>query len=257
MIFGALVSAGFGAIISAGLGAILGSFAGVVAERLHTGQSWSRGRSRCSSCTTMLKTHELLPIVSYLLLLGRCRTCKAKIPPTLLGVEVALAGAFALAYLSIGFSVPLLFFFASLTILGVLVLYDMKHSIVPTELSILLFVFSFLFLLLTYPTLSALGSSLLTAGIIGSGFLSAHLLSRGRAMGLGDAPVAFSLSLLVAPYAVAGLLLSFWIGALIGILILVLRRGGPTMGIEVPFVPFLALGYILAFFIEWNPLALL
>lgn len=246
-----------GVVLSAGLGAIVGSFCGVVAERLHTGQSWSRGRSRCSSCTTTLKTHELLPIFSYVFLLGRCSTCRAKIPVTLLFVEIALAGMFALAYVSLGFSVPFIFFLSALSLLAILVLYDLKHSIVPSELSLLLFVFSFLYLLLTYDTLSMLGSSLLTAGLIGAGFFLLHFLSRGKAMGLGDAPVAFSLSLLVAPYAFSGLLFSFWIGALIGILILVLRRGGPTMGIEVPFIPFLALGYILAFFIEWNPLALL
>lgn len=246
-----------GVVLSAGLGAIVGSFCGVVAERLHTGQSWSRGRSRCSSCTTTLKAHELLPILSYVFLLGRCSTCRARIPVTLLVVEITLALAFALSYLSLGFSVPFIFFLSALSMLAVLVLYDLKHSIVPSELSLLLFVFSFLYLLLTYDTLSTLGSSLLTAGLIGVGFFLLHFLSRGKAMGLGDAPVAFSLSLLVAPYAFSGLLFSFWLGAVIGVLILVLRRGGPTMGIEVPFIPFLALGYILAFFIEWNPLALL
>jgi prepilin signal peptidase PulO-like enzyme (type II secretory pathway) len=61
------------------------------------------------------------------------------------------------------------------------------------------------------------------------------------------------LSLLVGSQAFVGLVFSFWVGAVIGIGILVLRRGGPTMGIEVPFVPFLAVGYLLAFFTQWNP----
>ena len=73
-------------------------------------------------------------------------------------------------------------------------------------------------------------------------------------MGLGDAPIALGLSLLVGfGAAFSGLIFSFWIGALCGILILVLRRGGPRMGIEVPFVPFLAAGYLLAYFTQWNP----
>jgi prepilin signal peptidase PulO-like enzyme (type II secretory pathway) len=103
--------------------------------------------------------------------------------------------------------------------------------------------------------LDVLGTTLFTAGMIGLAFLLLHLLSGGRAMGLGDAPVALSLSLLCAPYAFSGVLFSFWIGAIIGIAILVMRRGGPRMGIEVPFVPFLAAGYLLAYFIQWNPLA--
>jgi prepilin signal peptidase PulO-like enzyme (type II secretory pathway) len=55
---------------------------------------------------------------------------------------------------------------------------------------------------------------------------------------------------------VPGILFSFWIGALFGIAVLLRRRGGPTMGIEVPFVPFLAAGFLLAFFTQWNPFPL-
>jgi prepilin signal peptidase PulO-like enzyme (type II secretory pathway) len=73
-------------------------------------------------------------------------------------------------------------------------------------------------------------------------------------MGLGDTPVAFALSLLAGREAIAGVMFSFWIGAVIGILILVFRRGGPKMGIEVPFVPILAAGFLLALFSQWNPL---
>ncbi len=97
--------------------------------------------------------------------------------------------------------------------------------------------------------------SYITAGVIGLGFLLMHVLSKGKAMGLGDAPIALALSLMVAPYAFAGLLFSFWIGALLGIGILATRQGGPTMGIEVPFVPFMAAGFLLAYFLQWNPLS--
>jgi prepilin signal peptidase PulO-like enzyme (type II secretory pathway) len=83
-----------------------------------------------------------------------------------------------------------------------------------------------------------------------------YALSRGRWMGLGDAPIAFSLSLLAGSHAIAGLLYSFWIGGAIGVFILVLAKRGHRMGIEVPFVPFLAAGYLLALFTQWNPLPL-
>jgi prepilin signal peptidase PulO-like enzyme (type II secretory pathway) len=73
-------------------------------------------------------------------------------------------------------------------------------------------------------------------------------------MGLGDAPVALALSLVAGTNAFSGLLFSFWIGAVIGIGILALYPRGHRMGIEVPFVPFLAAGYLLAFFTQWNPL---
>jgi prepilin signal peptidase PulO-like enzyme (type II secretory pathway) len=66
----------------------------------------------------------------------------------------------------------------------------------------------------------------------------------------------FALSLFVGSQAISGLLFSFWIGALFGIILLLVRRGGPTMGIEVPFVPFMALGYLLAYITQWNALGL-
>ena len=80
-----------------------------------------------------------------------------------------------------------------------------------------------------------------------------HFFSRGRAMGLADAPLAFGLSLLVGQSALAGFIFSFWIGAVIGIALLAGRPSGSRMGVEVPFAPFLAAGFILAYFTQWNP----
>jgi prepilin signal peptidase PulO-like enzyme (type II secretory pathway) len=108
--------------------------------------------------------------------------------------------------------------------------------------------------LLTTSDVHALGITLIIAGIISAFFFIMHVASGGRAMGLGDAPVALALSILVGSHAFPGLLFSFWVGALYGIIVLSTRRGGPRMGIEVPFVPFLAIGYLLAFFTAWNPL---
>jgi leader peptidase (prepilin peptidase) / N-methyltransferase len=97
----------------------------------------------------------------------------------------------------------------------------------------------------------------MTAGVIGSGFFLLHYFSKGRAMGLGDSPVALALALVTGgSLAIAGLLFSFWIGAVVGIGILVATPKGHRMGIEVPFVPFLAAGYLLAYFTQWNPLLL-
>ena len=99
--------------------------------------------------------------------------------------------------------------------------------------------------------------ALMVAGVISLGFFLLYAFSRGRAMGLGDAPVSFALALLVgASLAIPGLLFSFWIGAIVGIAILATTPKGHRMGIEVPFVPFLAAGYLLAFFTQWNPLRL-
>lgn len=245
------------ALAFAALGAVVASFVGVIAERAYTGQSFAQGRSRCNTCARELGPLDLIPVVSWLLSQGRCFTCGAKVPGLYPAVEVALALSYALAYERLGLTVALPLFLAALATLAFIVYYDIRHTIVPPESSLLLILLSVAFAVAAFPGTAALGSALIGAGAIGLGFLLLHALSSGRAMGLGDAPVAFALSLLVAPYALAGLFYSFWIGALCGIVILLGQRRGHRMGIEVPFVPFLALGYILAFFIQWNPLAFL
>ncbi len=235
------------------MGAVAGSFAGVISERMNTGQSFVSGRSRCNSCARTLGPFDLVPVVSWLLALGKCRTCRASVPALYAFLEAGLGALFVLAYLSLGATFALVPFLLALFTLAVIVVYDLRHTIVPPSASFLLFVFCIAFAVLRAPSLHAFGASLLVAGAIGAAFLLLHVLSGGRAMGLGDAPVAFSLALLSAGNAFAGVVFSFWIGALCGIVILVLQRGGPRMGIEVPFVPFLAAGALLAYFTGWNP----
>jgi prepilin signal peptidase PulO-like enzyme (type II secretory pathway) len=236
------------------LGAVLASFVGVIVERVYTGQSWKKGRSRCDSCTVELEVCDLVPILSWLATRGRCRSCKARVSALHILQEVVLATLFVLVYLSVGLTPLLPIMLIALVVLQFIVLYDLKHTVIPTEASIVLLLLSFFHAFLSAETIEILVGYGLTAVLIGGAFFLLYFFSKGRAMGLGDAPLAFSLSLLVAPYALSGLLFSFWIGGLIGIAILVLRRGGPKMGIEVPFAPFLAAGYLLAYFVSWDPL---
>lgn len=239
------------------LGAVLASFIGVIAERIYTGQSFSRGRSRCNSCARDLSARDLVPILSYLVSKGRCFSCGSRVPVSYIVLEATLAGVFAYSYFLFGLSLLLPLFLIIVCVLTFIVVYDLRHTIVPTVASNVLLVLCAVFALLSAPSLEAFGAVLLVAGGVGSAFLLLHVLSGGRAMGLGDAPIVLALSLLSGPYAFGGLLLSFWIGALYGIAVLVLRKGGPRMGLEVPFVPFLALGYLAALFFTWNPLILL
>lgn len=237
-------------------GAVLGSFIGVVSERVHTGQSWARGRSRCNSCNKELASLELIPILSFLAAYGRCFTCGARVPAGYLALEGTLAALFALSFLKLGPTVLLGVLFAFLGVLAFIVVYDIRHTIVPSEASTALVLLGVVYAAFASPTKEIFGLSLFIAGVLGLAFVVFFVASRGRAMGLGDAPVALALALVGGGTAFPGLLFSFWIGALYGIAVLLLRRGGPTMGIEVPFVPFLATGFLLAYFSGWNPLAL-
>lgn len=239
------------------LGAFLASFAGVIAGRLHTGESWIQGRSRCDSCGRTLSLPDLVPVLSWLMTRGRCRMCGARVPVTYPAFEIALGLVFLGGYSMVGLSLALPFFLCTAFVLAFIVLYDLRHTIVPPTGSLLLATGALCTAYFSAPTLFVFGGALVAGALIGLGFLAAHVFSGGRMMGLGDAPVAFSLAVLASPFAFPGLLFSFWSGAVIGILLLSLRRGGPKMGVEVPFVPFLAFGFLLAYFIQWNPLALL
>lgn len=237
------------------LGAVLASFMAVIAERLYTGQSWVRDRSRCNSCSNVLSARDLVPVLSWISSKGRARCCGARVPAGYAVGELLLGMSFALAFHALGLTLPLVPFLFALTTLAFIVMYDLRHTVVPSVASTLLILFALAYAALYSGSLAHLGITLLVAGVISLGFFLLYFLSRGRAMGLGDAPVALTLGILVGPsLAIAGLLFSFWIGALVGIAILVSAPKGHRMGIEVPFVPFLAAGYLLAYFTQWNPL---
>lgn len=237
------------------LGAILASFVSVVVERVHTGASWVGDRSRCDACATTLTARDLLPVVSWLIARGVCRTCGSRIPVRLLVVEVSTALVFLASYLLYGLSYSLFLLLGVLLLLLFIVLYDLRHTIVPMVPACAFVIGSLLFRFSLMPDPLGIGLALLVAGLMGGVFLLFFVCSRGRAMGLGDAPIVLGLALLVGPLAaLPGVLFSFWIGALYGIVVLVSTPRGHRMGIEVPFVPFLALGFLLAFFTGWNPL---
>jgi len=147
--------------------------------------------------------------------------------------------------------------FLSLALLLALVLYDLIHQILPSALLIPFVLASAATGYLLAPSFAAFTHVLYTAVLIALFLASIHFFSRGRAMGLADAPFAFGLSLLVGSAALSGFLFSFWIGAIIGIVLLARRPVGSRMGVEVPFAPFLAAGFLLAYFTQWNPFALI
>lgn len=241
-------------LVFAILGAILASFAGVISERLHTGQSWTKGRSRCNSCNRMLTVGDLVPFFSWALSMGRCRTCNAKVPYLYALAELSLGALYFATVNAFGITPASVLLLWALFFLTIVVLYDLRHTIVPMNVAMLLFVTALGSVVLEGYDLPTLSGVFLLSGGIGLGFFLLHFLSRGKWMGLGDAPIALSLALLAGTHAFSGLLFSFWVGGAIGICILVSTRRGHRMGIEVPFVPFLAAGFLLALFTQWNPI---
>jgi len=238
-------------------GAIAASFVGVLVARLNTGQSFLTGRSRCDACGAPLSPLALMPIVSYIVSRGRASCCGAHVSLIAPLTEALLGALFVLAYLALGLSPALPFMLASLATLLALVLYDLAHQILPPSFLTVFVATSAITGFFSAPSLADFYSTLLIAFLIAASLAALHFFSGGRAMGLADAPLSFGLSLLVGPAAFPGFIFSFWIGAAIGIALLLRRPRGSRMGVEVPFAPFLAAGFILAYFTQWNPFILI
>lgn len=240
------------AIILFILGTIIASFVGVIVCRLGTGQGFIKGRSSCDVCSATLGLSSLVPVVSYVLSDGRARCCGARISPVAPLSELLLGGLFVLSYFSLGLTLSLAPFLLSLSLLLALVLYDLSHQILPLSLLFVFIVSSIVTDFLFSPSLSEFSSNILTAFLIATFLALIHFVSRGRAMGLADSPFAFGLALLVGHPAFTGFVFSFWIGAVIGIVLLLRRPVGSRMGVEVPFAPYLAAGFLFAYFTQWN-----
>ncbi|MGB0925551.1 MAG: prepilin peptidase [Minisyncoccia bacterium] len=135
------------------LGFVLGSFLNVVSLRFNTGKSLS-GRSMCFSCGKKLSWHELVPVLSWLLQRGRCRGCSSRIPVELLASEIlcgsfftliALRGFFTNNFtLDVSYLLVTIYLLVVFCILCVVFFYDLRHQIIPDELSGLFAVITFI-----------------------------------------------------------------------------------------------------------------
>lgn len=235
------------------LGSIVASFVGVVAARLNTGEGIARGRSRCDACGKPLGAYDLVPLLSYLAARGRARCCGSRISRYGPLAELVLGVLYALSYLKLGTTAPLLFLLIALALLLALVLYDLAHLVLPPVLLGLFVLASAAYAYASAPDLAALMAVGIAALALGGILALLHFVSGGRWMGLSDAPLAFGLALLAGPMSIIGFVYSFWAGAVIGILLLLGRPAGSRMNVEVPFAPFLALGFLLALFTSWDP----
>tara|TARA_B100000242_G_scaffold76602_1_gene49957 strand:+ start:1402 stop:2154 length:753 start_codon:yes stop_codon:yes gene_type:complete len=131
-------------IIAFVFGSIWGSFANVCIYRLPANKNVATGRSCCPNCNKLIKWYDNIPIISFLFLQGVCRNCSKKINTQYLLVELISGFSFAICYYFFGISITTLLFFI-LTICFVIIFFiDLKHFIIPNELTITLMVIGIL-----------------------------------------------------------------------------------------------------------------
>lgn len=224
------------------LGLMLGSFLNVCISRLPAGESIVFPASRCPSCRTPIRWSDNIPVLSYLLLGGRCRACRVRISPRYPIVELATAGAFVLQALVVGDDVPLLV--SRLVLTGLLVALfgtDLETQRLPNVLTIpgaVLGLVSSLFLP-PGPLASVIGLAL--GGGVLLAIRGAWLKATGvEAMGLGDVKMLAMIGAFLGWQQIIVVLFFASVGgAIVGVALAASRRA--SMQSKLPFGTFLAL----------------
>lgn len=263
-------------------GLLIGSFLNVVALRLNTGKSLG-GRSVCFSCGKQLSWYELVPVFSWLIQHGKCRSCYSRISPSYLFGESLTGIIFGLItarglfispvdMFSYNYLVATGFLFVVFSILMVILIYDIRHKIIPDSLS---FIFSLIsFISLFFFELSSDGflwtgfhiptiTHFLAGILIPLPFVLLWVISKGRWIGLGDPKLMIGIGwLLGITYGISAIFISFWIGTLFALSIItvnwlfkktLLRTGKKSiMKEELPFAPFLIIACLVTLVFHLN-----
>ncbi len=239
------------------LGLVVGSFLNVVIARVPKRESVVRPRSHCPRCSTQLADRDNIPVVSWLVLRGRCRTCSEPISVRYPLVELSTGALFAAAAIRFGPSWVLPGFLVFFAVLLAVAVIDLEHFIVPNRIVFPTLAVSVPLLVAVAVVTGAwddLAGAALGAIAAGGGLLVINLISP-RGMGMGDVKLALVLGLFLGwldlAHVALGLFLGFALGAVVGLALIALRLRSRRD--HVPFAPFLAAGSVLAVLVG-NPI---
>jgi leader peptidase (prepilin peptidase)/N-methyltransferase len=220
-------------------GLLVGSFLNVVIARVPEGGSVWAPRSACPRCGALIGWYDNIPLLSFLLLRGRCRGCRAGIPWRYPIVEATTASAFALAYVLLGPTPEFLVAAVLLAALIAITAIDLRHQIIPDVISLPGIVVGFV------------ANSLLPGGVgwldsligiaVGGGIFLVIILVSGGGMGGGDMKLGAMLGAFLGwKLGLLALMLGVLAGGAVAVVLLLLGRKGRKEAI--PFGPYLALG---------------
>ena len=227
-------------VVAGVFGAVIGSFLNVVAHRVPLGESLVSPPSRCPECEAPVKPYDNVPVVSWLVLRGRCRNCGTRISPRYPLVELATALVFAAVVAVRGFDQDLVLELPFLAALIALAAIDFDHKILPNKIVYPLAAYG------VVATLLVDQDDLVENLIAGAGafaFLLAAVIAYPRGMGMGDVKLAGAMGLYLGLSVIPALLAAFLSGSIVGLFIIA-REGAAGRKKAVPFGVFLALGGI-------------
>lgn len=228
------------------LGTIMGSFYHVVATRLSNEESIIKPGSHCPRCNHYLKWYENIPIISYLMLKGRCSKCESKIPLSYLIVEIVTGALFAVCYHAFGFSVEFLVGLIFISSLVIVIISDIEYMIILDEVlivaTLLIAIVYVVFLGLeeaAYHIYSGVGAFLVMYSIK----ILGDKAFKKESLGGGDIKLMFLFGMVLGlPMSVCTIFLATFIAFPIALIILFSNREN-----VIPFGPFLSMAAILIF----------
>lgn len=243
------------------IGLSIGSFFNVVIFRFNSGEDIVKGRSKCANCDSVIKWFNLVPVLSYFILRGRCRDCSVKISPLYPVVEMTVAITLLLFF----WNIPSISYSAGINafiilLLTLIIFIDVRYLIIPDKILILLAGAIVGSKLLAYLSLSLenLGGLADNAGFyqllisalgLTSFFAILYIISKGKWIGLGDIKLIFLIGLLLGyPLGYLAIVAAVWLAAIFSMFLLI--AGKANAKTEIPFGSFLATATII--FITFN-----
>lgn len=269
-------------IVSAALGAFFGSFAGAQVWRLRAsqlrddkhrgdrvnnreldrlkpllGKKMSDDRSVCLSCKARLQWYDMIPIVSWLALKGKCRKCHQSIGYAEISLEVGLAAIFGLSvafwpyyYMGDWGIVLLSLWLISSVVLAMLFVYDLRWYLLPALGTMLFAALGFVYAFIVWTSSSfdpqTLASIAMSVFIMSGIYLIIYMISKGKWIGFGDVKLGLGLGLFLADWRLAfiALFTANLIGCLVVLPLLLLKKMNRRS--HVPFGPFLIVGTLVS-----------
>lgn len=226
-------------------GLAIGSFLNVVVLRLEKEENIVSKRSYCPNCQTQLKWYELIPVLSFIIQNGRCRTCSQKISWQYPLVELATGLLFFLtySYFSNQNWLVISYWLFVISSLIVVFVYDFKYYLIPDKVVYPAILVALVSVVFTHLNFLQLGLSMIGAVL----FFSLVIVSRETWMGMGDVKLAVLMGFVLGwPNILVALFTAFISGALSGLLLISL--GKKSLKSQLPFGPFLVLGTFVAIF---------
>lgn len=233
-------------------GAVIGSFLNVVIHRIPRKESVVRPRSRCPGCGTTLAGRDNIPVLSWLMLRGRCRGCARRISARYPAVELLTALLFVAVVLVRGVDWDLLLELPFAAMLVAIAWIDLEHRIIPNRIVLPVAIWALVVSPLVRP---AQLIEILVAGVAALAFVLVSALVYPSGMGMGDVKLTGVMGLYLGAAVAPALFVGFATGALFGVG-LMLRDGIAARKAKVPFGPFLALGGLVGLLVGPELLAL-